>query len=60
MGTRAPPDEKNPALNMSLAFSPDMVHDMVSYIENRDIEKYGLLFAFPFYYIYLFLLLMFF
>jgi hypothetical protein len=31
---------------MALAFSPDIVHVMVSYIENRDIGKYVLLFAF--------------
>jgi hypothetical protein len=58
MGTRTLPFVKNPALNMPLAFSPDTVHVMVSYIENRDSEKYALPFAFFYYYISFSILLM--
>ena len=52
------PFVKKFALNMPLAHSPVMVCVMVSYIENRGIEKYALLFTFSYCYISFSILLM--
>jgi hypothetical protein len=56
--THALPLRKNQILNMTLAPSPDIIYVMVSYIENRGIEKYLLIFVFSYYYISFSFLLM--
>jgi hypothetical protein len=56
-GARSPLVKKI-ILKMTLGISPVMVYDMVSYIENRGMEKYHLLSAFFYYYISFFILLM--
>jgi hypothetical protein len=44
-----PPCEKS-GFNMTLTPSPDIIYVMVSYIENRGIEKYLLIFVFFYYF----------
>jgi hypothetical protein len=56
--THAPPLLKNLALNMPLVRAPVMVCVMVSYIENRGIENYLLIFVFSYCYISFSILLM--
>jgi hypothetical protein len=52
------PSRKNQILNMTLTLSLDIIYVMASYIENRGIEKYLLIFVFSYCYISFSFLLM--